>query len=272
MIGTTKELYQAFLDGIKKSNTAIVNPSTFNRIVNDWGQSEWLSDNAMVPELNQKQIDDLEKVKIVTDGLYSYTFPGAGSATVMYNISTDTGSSYFFTIPKHTPTTVINNRNNSGVIGTQLYPRYLRLAGVQFKISQTGLDDCEFTGISDWKDAHLLRSNQRNMIFRSPFRSPNNRKLYYEQIDNKIRLITNTTAVGYAMRLEYYRWPTEIFFNEAFPDVEGTGPGNWCNNCEFAPQVRKEIVDTTVRVYLERVKDARYQSYLNELMIKLQGK
>ena len=104
-----------------------------------------------------------------------------------------------------------------------------------------------------------MRSDQRNVILNNPFRKPKDSRLYYEILDGKIRLITGTNSIGYAMRLEYLRYPKQIFFDK---------DGNNHVHCEFAPQQQKEIVDIAVRTYLERVMDPRYKSFLNEQAIK----
>ena len=77
------------------------------------------------------------------------------------------------------------------------------------------------------------------------------------------------------MRLEYIRKPTRIFL-----DVDSNGammadapnPNYLANigsvNCELTEFQRQEIVDMMVETYLERVKDERYKSNLQEQMIK----
>lgn len=263
MLSTTVDMYKAFLDGIKKSEAATVIPSVFNRIINDWGQDEWISKNAMVPELNQKQIDDLSQIRVVTDDEFIV------SGTLMRPIGPDTGKDYQFTIPKD-PTANINYQQLDGNTGTQNYPRYLRLLNVMFKLSYVD-NECDLEGVSDWIGAEIMRSDQRIVILDNPLRRPKDNRLYYEMLEDKIRLITGTSSTGYAMRLEYFRYPVEIFINES--NLSDTGnPATGSVNCEFQSQQRKEIVDIAVRTYLERVKDPRYQSFLNEELIKSQNK
>lgn len=259
MITTVTDMYKAFLDGIKKDSTAIVEPAQFNRIINDWGQDEWLKENAMAVEFNQKQIDDLDKIRCATDG--EFVWEDTVSVT-LFPIAPDLGVSNVFTVPKYT-STGIPNRLVDGTVSSQDYPLYLRQLNVSFKLLYGENQECGLTGVSDWLEADILRSDQRMTIFKNPFRSPKDSRLYYEMLDGKIRLITdkNSTSIGYALRLEYLRYPKQIFFD----------PNRTTHNdvdCEFGAQQKKEIVDIAVRTYLERVKDPRYQSFLNEEMIK----
>lgn len=260
MITTTADMYRAFLDGIKKSETSIVKPSQFNRIINQWGQDEYLRTNAMEIELNQKKIENLEKIRVATDGIYTF------NGTTIYPIAPL--SDNVFEIPKYnfSINAIIN-----GLVEVRTYPRYLRLLNVMFKLTYGAGQECSLTGVSDWLQAYIMRSDQRSVILDNPFRKPKDSRLYYEIIDGKVRLITGTTSVGYAMRLEYLRYPVEIFFNEN--NVPDTGiPATGSVMCEFGPQQAQEIVEIAVRTYLERVKDPRYQSFLNEEIIKASSK
>ncbi len=253
MITNVTEMYKAFLDGIKKDSTAIVNPVQFNRIINDWGQDEWIKENALAIEFNQKQIDDLDKIRCVTDGYFSY------NSVTLFPIAPQADNSKIFTIPKYENN--IRVRLDNGTVETRTFPSYLRLQNVAFKLLYGQNQECGLTGISGWLDSHIMRSDLRNVIMNNPLREPKDSRLYYELIDGKIRLITNegSTSQGYAMRIEYLRYPNAIFFDE----------NNTSHiDCEFAPQQQKEIVDIAVRTYLERVKDPRYQSFLNEEMLK----
>lgn len=252
MIETAEDIYRAFLDGIKKNSTSIVTPNQFNRIINDWGQDEWLKQNCLTIEFNQKQIEDLERIRVVTDG--EFTLNG----NVIYPIAST--STNLFTIPKYE--FIIANRLTNDDISTQTYPPYYRLLNVAFKLEYGSENECGLTGISEWLDAKIMRSDLRNVIIDNPFRKPTDARLYYEIINGQIRLITGTNSVGHSMRIEYLRRPNDIMF---IPGSNGT-------NCEFNHEVQKEIVDIAVRIYLERVKDPRWQSFMQEEIIRKQIK
>ena len=116
-----------------------------------------------------------------------------------------------------------------------------------------------------------MRSDNKIPILKSPYRKPKDSRLYYEVFNRVIHLITGTPSYGVAMNLEYLRWPVNIFFDELnqddTPGADYT-PGNGSINCELPPVIRKEIVDIAVRIYLERVRDPRYQTYLNESQMR----
>jgi len=252
MLETAEDIYRAFLDGIKKNSTSIVTPNQFNRIINDWGQDEWLKQNCLTIEFNQKQIEDLERIRVVTDG--EFTLNG----NVIYPIAPTTSN--LFIIPKYTYDIV--NRQPDGTEGLQTYPPYYRLLNVSFKLEYGSENECGLTGISDWLDAKIMRSDLRNVIMDNPFRKPTDARLYYEILNGQIRLITGTNSIGYSMRIEYLRRPNDIVF---VPGEEGTP-------CEFNHEIQKEIIDIAVRVYLERVKDPRWQSFIQEELIRKQIK
>lgn len=257
MLLTTKDIYQAFLDGIKKNSTAIVTPEQFNRIINQWGQDEYMAENIHEAELDAKQLDDMEKLRIATDGEQVY------NSVLMNPIAPDANNSLSFTIPKYVYTG-IRVRLSNGTISTQNFPQYARLMNVMFKVQFDGTDGCNDNGdISDWVKAYIMRADQRSVFLDSTYRKPKHDKLYYEMLDGKIRLIPGTGAVGYALRLEYFRYPVQIFYNKTNPTDTGD-PNTGSVNCEFAPNQRKEIVDIAIRTYLERVSDPRYKSFLNE--------
>jgi hypothetical protein len=260
MLDTTRELYESFLDGIKKPSTAVVKPVVFNRLINEWGQDEWLRHNVSLEEgieLNQKQMDDLEKLNVVTDG-YSSVYGG-----VLLQPIAPT-SSWLFPYPKYSYTIVDINGANVD------YPKYLRLKRIKFKINYVN-NVCSLTGVSEWLRAGYFRSDQKNVFERSNYRKPADDYLYYEFIDGNIRLYTGTSSTGAAMMLEYLRYPRRIFFDELHPNDAPNptyNPGTGSVNCEFSDQQKKEIVEVAVRLYLERIGDPRYQSYLNEEAIR----
>jgi hypothetical protein len=262
MLDTTSDMYNSFLDGIKKSYTGTIIPAVWNRLINEWGQSEWLRRNVASEqgiELTQKQIDDLEVLRVATDAMDIY------DGAILYPIAPDTGTNYVFTYPKDT----LSILNVIGVL--QNYPKYYRLLNVMFKINYVD-NDCGLTGISDWLGARIMRSDQRSIFENSPYRRPADHRLYYELFHGKIRLITGTSSTGNSMRLEYLRVPRRIFFDELHPgDVANPNytPGVGSVNCEFGENQRKEIVETCVRIFLERVQDQRYQTYLNEEIIRI---
>lgn len=271
ILTSTYEMYKAFLDGIKKSHQGTVNPAMFNRIINDWGQDEFMSRYADELEVTQKEIDKISILRVITDGIFSYSEKIDGSSQyVLVPIPVSTTISNYFEFPF----------DGNKTINNVVYPAYRRLASVQFQLQYSN-DVCNRTGLSEYKQAKILRSDQRTMIYSSSFRKPSADKLYYLFMGKHIVLDCGQSlgvkSVGKKMILEYYRYPRKIFYNTnagttdqvgtAVYDYSGTTAGSV--PCEFAGYVRKEIVDIAVRLFLERVKDPRYQSFLNELKNKI---
>lgn len=245
MIITVIDMYKSFLAGIKKEHTSIVPPSQFNLLINE-EQNNWFKEKVMALEVNQKRIDDLRILRTSTDGVYEY------NAMVLNPIGLSSNSKYNFPLPVD-PT--INYPNVVGLTtsGTQKYPKYRRLMNIMFKIKYKN-NECGKKGISDWLDARIMRSDSRTEVLKNPYRKPSDSRLYYEILGNEVRLITGTDSEGYAMRIEYLRYPREIYFNSSNPNDNNN------INCELDPEQQQEIVDMAVLTYIERTKNPRYKT------------
>jgi len=252
MIVSVIDMYKAFLAGIKKEQTSIVPPSLFNLLINE-EQNNWFKEKVLAIEVNQKRIDDLRILRTVTDGVYVY------GSTVLHPLGLLTNSNYDFPLPVD-PSTLYNP---AGGLTAIFYPKYRRLINVMFKIQYVN-NECGLKGKSDWLEARIMRSDQRTEIFKNPYRKPKDDRLYYEIIGNTVRLITNTDSIGYAMRIEYLRYPKVINFNSAnITDTSNV-------NCELEPEQQQEIVDMAVVTYIERTKNQRYKSVSYEQQKKQQ--
>lgn len=274
ILETTRDMYYAFLDGIKKEFTGTVIPEVFNRIINEWGQYEWFRQNVSPVEgieLTQKQIDDLQVLVTILDNQVPVIIgplPQINPIAVNVFPIPDLPSG-----PTASPVGYLVNLASypAGVMAG--YPRYYRLLNVFFKIHYVD-NICGLTGDSDWLDAKIMRSDRESVIRNSPFRRPADDNLYYRLVNRHIQLFTGTSSYGVGMQLNYLRWPRNIFFDQLNQDDLATAdytPGNGSINCELPPHIRKEIIDTAVRIYLERVRDPRYQSYLMESKIRNQA-
>jgi hypothetical protein len=250
MIQSVEEMYKSFLLGIKKEQSTIVPPVTFNLLINE-EQDKWFKEKVPTGEIDQKRIDDLQILRTVTDGEYEY------NGDILNSIGPDAYRGKVFSLP-YDPDSDINNVwiGVPPAATTQNYPRYRRLLNIMFKIEYLN-NECGLTGISDWLDTNIMRSDKRSEVMKNPYRKPKDNKLYYEIINNKIRLITNTGSYGYAMRIEYYRYPRTINFSTVLVDRV---------DCELAPEQQQEIVDRAVMTYIERSKNPRYQTAERENM------
>lgn len=132
-------------------------------------------------------------------------------------------------------------------------PESLKLLCVQFKINYIN-NECGLTGVSEWLGAKPLKSDAIGAL--GHYSKPKDSRLYYLLKQDLVELVTGTQSTPNSMRIEFLTEPTAI---ELTPS-------------DVPPQVRllqrQELVDIAVRTYLERVKEERYQSNLNEEILK----
>lgn len=253
MITTAHDMFLGFLDGIKKERISTVTPDYFNRIINE-AYDIWYKQKSVEIERDQKRIDDLQGLRVVTDGVFKYNSVILPVIPAVNQDNTITWGRNIFMLP-------ISGTVGNVIINGVSYPRYRRFLNVMFKVRYYG-DPCYPDGtISDWKDAYIMRSNQRSIIKKNPFRRPSKNKLYYEIIDNLTRIDTGGTSIGYEMRIEYIKYPANIAYIHGGTSV----------NCELQSDQQREIVDIAIRQYIERVSDPRYQTQMYEQAQKSVG-
>lgn len=133
---------------------------------------------------------------------------------------------------------------------------YYRLQSVSFKLN-LGTETKKV--ITDWLPTQRLRLDNVSLTTVNPYRKPTNTRLYYYQEGNNIKNYPENKNVVKA-RIFYLTYPDPIIFR-----IDGTG-----SNGNLSREQNKEIVDTAVRVFLERVKEERYQTVLMEENLKFQ--
>ncbi|MBN2617258.1 MAG: hypothetical protein JXR64_02975 [Spirochaetales bacterium] len=119
--------------------------------------------------------------------------------------------------------------------------------------------NCYSDGIKYKLSAILMKSDEKTVIKNSYYRQPKDSRLYYRYANNKIRLFTGkysdtSESVGKKMYLDYYKLPRKIEY--VFEGIS--------TNSEFGPLQQQEIVERAVQMFLEKNRDPRYQSFLNE--------
>lgn len=250
LYSTVTDIYRSFLKEIKKSNIASVPPSVFNTIIND-AYSLWYRDKSTEIERDQKRMDDLKELIVVTDGVFMF------EGHVLPAIQPT--STNLFPLPKaldNTATVTINN---------VVYPSYRRLLSVEFKYQYVN-DPCYPDGqLSDWISSSPLRANQEAELKKSAFRKPTRNKIYHKLIGNNVKLWLgdNTSNIGRFMKIEYIKYPRQIFF-------DSTGVNNVM--CELQSDQIHEIVKIAARTYLQEATDPRYQTEINEMALSQKGK
>lgn len=227
MFLTATSLHLAFLKGIKKEYSGTVTPDEFVALWNEKAQPKWIADCVSMKEgieTTEKKINDLQPLR------REYIFNP---------ISTNRFSM---------PDAMIFDENGAPV------EKHMRTLNVSFKIDydQSTDQQCDLTGISDWLDAKIMRSDQKTYAKKSAFRRPTDSNLYYDVVDGLIRFISDPVygSPAVKMDMEYLRLPNEIAITGTdVPSILG----------EYQCQ---EIIDICVELYLERVKDPRLSQFI----------
>jgi hypothetical protein len=258
MITTVRDMYDLFLDGIKKERISTVPPTGFNRIINE-AYDVWYRNKSIQIEQDQKRIDDLQGLRVITDGIHKYGVVILSPIPALDITGNPVYGRNLFPLP--IPITNGSDVTINGIV----YPEYRRMLGVMFKIQYKG-DPCHTDGeLSDWKEAFIMRSNQRAEVKKNPFRKPTGSRIYYELLDNIIRLdLGDSNNFGVSMKLDYIKHPKSIYYNAQNPSASIM--------CELQSDQCTEIVELAVRIYAERVSDPRYQTQLYEQSMRGIGK
>lgn len=118
----------------------------------------------------------------------------------------------------------------------------------------------QFVGETSPTKLILLRSNETTDILNGVFSRPDRHQIYYTFFNKSsvaaIKLYTGEVAGNINYFLEYYKQPALI--TEA--SIVGTNITS-----EFGNEMVKEIVEMAALMYLERVQDARVQTFSNEI-------
>lgn len=123
---------------------------------------------------------------------------------------------------------------------------YYRLQSVQFLLDKE----------TEYSPVNRMRTDTLSVMKKNPFRKPSDTRLYYFQEGNYVLSYPLNTKVKKAIMF-YLTRPTPIIY-----DKEKSKDGN------LLQEQNKEVVDICVRIFLERVKEERYQTVLNEEAIK----
>ena len=248
MLDTALSIYNEFLDGIKKEYTGTVTPQRFVRIWNAWAMEEWIRINpsfAEGVELTQKQQDDLRMLR--------RNYLVAANALTPKLFTLPDGIITYTTIPAT----------------TDPLPEYLRLLKVMIKLDYDSnpSQECSLTGISGLLRCTLIKADNEAVIRTSPLRKPSDSRNYYRLIENRLEVVNdNDSNVGSNpawIQFDYYKYPNEMSY-----DVD---TGLFAYAVDLPAMQMAEIVKVAVRLFLQRVSDPRYQSFLNEEALRNKG-
>jgi len=232
MLDTFSDLHKAFLRGIKKENTGTVTPTFFMSLWNEWAQPQWIADCVSMKEgieVTEKKINDLQPLR------KHYTILSSGTNLF------------------YLPDGIIQGTNNITNV-FEVAPKHMRTLNVAFKLDYDNClnQECNLTGVSDWIDAKIMRSDRKTYSKKSAFRKPSDHNLYYDKIDYRIRVINSLQNYSPAveMNIEYLMFPNEINSDPLLP------------TSILPDYAKQEIVQRCVKLYLEEVKDPRLVSFI----------
>lgn len=234
---TAEDIYKAFLHKITRERSTEVNPEKFNRYIN-LAQIEWVKNKLPLHQFDQKRIDDLQILHVVTDDIDYQAIPAKG---------TEGMTACMFGYP--TP--------GNNIIADLHYPALMHGIAAMFQINYKA-SLCNADGVSDWVKATYLKSDAYSFSMSNVYTRPQDDRLYFQIIGNKVKLLTGLSSgisktTGKLMRLEYYRYPGEIVYSV----VEGQS-----RSSEFNTTQNAEIVNIAVTSFLERSEDKRLVSFV----------
>ena len=255
ILDSGKKMYEYFLSEVRKEKTVVITPQQWMDIINTTA-IDWMKVKMPDREFSQKRIDDLESVKVLTDGnqypviksltnqynVFNIPYDLPGLPRYMFGLSV---SFYYSTITTVADDVIDDDGGNSSTsrMFTPSEPDDELIAMANPVPNQ---DD---KATSDVVSGVILRSDQRVVIKKNPYRRlSDSEDVYFEQRGNYIYCLPNKEKFN-RMILEYYRYPIEIVFDGTNDSVGS-----------FMPNQNKEISDIAVTRYLERVSDQRIQS------------
>lgn len=246
MFTSGEEIYQSFLDGIRRTKQSVVKRDKFIRIWNEWSLNEWVNRNLSFQEgfeLTQKQINDLETLVVITDGKSDY------DGDFMYPIRSSADDGFFKMPKKGLIIPWVNVDTN--VTGTQVYAPYKRSINIWFMLRDG----------STWIKSTPMKAIDENFIKTSNYSQPATDMAYHKTRNGYIEFIGGSGTEAKAMKMEYIKYPNEM-------SVSGT---TISYTLDLGQDQIEEIRDIAVGLYLERVTDQRWQSFLQEEMLKRQS-
>lgn len=183
-LDTAEKMYRYFLSEIRKERTIVITPDRWNDMVNPI-VIDWIKTKLPEIEFNQKRIDDLEAIKVITDGV---------STDRLISVSKNT-----FELPF------------SGDI-----PVYMHGLSAAFSNHIDGKPDEPFIA------GKILRSDKRVTILDNPYRQPDDKTfVYFEIRGNKLYCISDSKEFNFLI-LEYYSYPIEISYKPNIADIVGS--------------------------------------------------
>jgi len=232
---TAESMYRYFLHKISRERSTVVDPDKFRRYVNA-SAIEWVKSKLPMLQFNQKRIDDLQVLHVDTDGTFY-------SPIAAKSVGNQIKTMFPYPTPGHQ------------VIDQLTYPPLLHGISAMFELTYKG-NDC--TQEEGFVVAKYLKTDASAVVLKNTYTKPKDDRLYFEIINNYIRLLTGkqggeSQTEGKRMRLQYYRYPREIVYS-----INPLA----CQDSEFSPTQNLEIVDLAVIDFLEKSQDNRLNTFI----------
>lgn len=232
-IVTAEDAYEYFLIAIRSQHTSVVSKDLFSWYWND-GLVEWVKSKLPSIEFNQKRIDDIDSLKVITDN------SSIGESRML-----PVANSNDFLLPR-----IFDNETDGYLkasVNNTIYPLYFH-----------GLHASFYDADGIIIPARVKRSDQFIVSLENHYLMPTAKRCFYEYINGYLRF-QGRDAIS--MRLEYYRFPRIIKFVTGGTNVDP----------EFNPIQNKEITELAIKNFLENRMNPRYKSFLQEMMLKSQS-
>lgn len=131
---------------------------------------------------------------------------------------------------------------------------YLRLLNIMGRLNYQN-DPCHANGIGNFVQLNFLSDDQESVIEENPYRRANNNRVYYQQVDNKVSIITGTQSWCTEIKGKYLRYPRAIDLNSS--------PG--IGDCELPIDVRNDLCSLITKKIIENIESGRYPTFTNEI-------
>jgi len=251
MLNTAEDIFKMFLDGIKKTSTKTVLPDKFVRIYNEWGMNDFLKTHGLLDRrVNQ---DPITRDKF-RNLILMYFYRPMTLNLIEYP--------YIFEIPNNVkfgyPYQKSMKSSGFSLPDPEIMPKYLRFMSARFKLNYDSNANqiCGLTGYSDWLTADEIMSMEDEKVFDMYYFSPSDDRRYFKVFDNYIEFFNGNQSKPLYILLEYVKYPNEMSYDE--------NNGAWEYTIDLTVEQIQSVVDSCVRLYLERVGSERYKSFFSE--------
>lgn len=226
MMTTAIEMYKGVLTELNRADTKSMSPTRFNYHA-EIGYYEYLKMRYWSFDKHQKNIDDLQPLIVVTDGI-------AGNPAVIPNIGLVSPGGEVFTVPK-----------NALALNEEMF-----MLQVHFKL-RYHLNGCHAEG--SLSEPIAARYRTHNLDTRNAYQKGNDEKLYYLFHGGRIRRVVSGKSQSVAEQciMSYLRYPRLITVDNN---------GNSLTNPELGSSQNTELVRWIAASYLENIESLRQET------------